>query len=180
MPWLLLIYFLGVICRKISWWILKVKFRSDMRMVAWVLVTDDMKSHFFSKPLEQSFSIAALLVFGAGYFFLVGSYLLHCRMFSGIPGIYPAAFPPLLSDIVTTKDVLIAQLCLTLCDTSDCSPPGSSVHGIPQARILEWAAISSSRQSSQPRNWTCVFLHCRRIPDPLSHQGSPQNVSRRC
>ena len=38
----------------------------------------------------------------------------------------------------------------------DCSPPGSSVHGIHQARILEWVAISFSRGSSQPRDWTRV------------------------
>ena len=37
--------------------------------------------------------------------------------------------------------VLVAQLCLTLCDPKDCTPPGSSVHGIVQARILEWIAI---------------------------------------
>ena len=42
-----------------------------------------------------------------------------------------------------------AQLCLTLCDPVDCSPPGSSVHGILQARILEWVAISFSRESSR-------------------------------
>ena len=41
----------------------------------------------------------------------------------------------------------VAQLYLTLCDLMDCSPPGSSVHGIFQARILEWVAISSSRGS---------------------------------
>ena len=40
------------------------------------------------------------------------------------------------------------QYCLTLCDTMDCSLPGSSVHGVLQARILEWVAISSSRESS--------------------------------
>ena len=40
------------------------------------------------------------------------------------------------------------QSCPTLCDLVDCSPPGSSVHGILQARILEWVAISSSRGSS--------------------------------
>ena len=40
------------------------------------------------------------------------------------------------------------QSCLTLCDPVDCSPPGSSVHGIHQARILEWVAISFSRGSS--------------------------------
>ena len=38
----------------------------------------------------------------------------------------------------------------------DCSPPGSSVHGILQARILEWAAIPFSRDSSPPRDWTWV------------------------
>ena len=42
------------------------------------------------------------------------------------------------------------------CDPMDCSKPGSSVHGILQARILEWVAISYSRGSSQPRGWTCV------------------------
>ena len=50
----------------------------------------------------------------------------------------------------------VAQSCLTLCDPMDCSPPGSSVHGILQARRLEWVAISSSRGSSQPWGWTSV------------------------
>ena len=48
------------------------------------------------------------------------------------------------------------QSCPTLWDTIDCSPPGSSVHGILQARILEWIAIPFSRGSSQPRDWTWV------------------------
>ena len=43
---------------------------------------------------------------------------------------------------------------LTLCDLMDCSPPGSSVHGVLQARLLEWVAISFSRGSSQPRDQT--------------------------
>ena len=46
------------------------------------------------------------------------------------------------------------QLYLTLCDPMDCSPPGSSVHGISQARILECVGISSSRGSSRPRDET--------------------------
>ena len=49
---------------------------------------------------------------------------------------------------------LVSQSCLTLCDPMDGSPPGSSVHGILQARILEWIAISFSRGSSQPRDRT--------------------------
>ena len=44
--------------------------------------------------------------------------------------------------------LLVAKSCLTLCDLMDCSPPGSSVGGISQARILEWVAISSSSGSS--------------------------------
>ena len=51
---------------------------------------------------------------------------------------------------------LITVLCLTLCDPMDCSPPGSSVHGMSQARILEWVAISSSRGSSQPMDQTRI------------------------
>ena len=42
----------------------------------------------------------------------------------------------------------VDQLCLTLCNPMDCSPPGSSIHGILQARILEWVAIPFSRASS--------------------------------
>ena len=50
----------------------------------------------------------------------------------------------------------MAQSCLTLCDPMDCSLSGSSVHGILQARILEWAAIPFSRGSSQSRDRTQV------------------------
>ena len=48
------------------------------------------------------------------------------------------------------------QSCPTLCDPLDCSLPGSSVHGIFQAIVLEWIALSFSRGSSQPRDWTQV------------------------
>ena len=48
-----------------------------------------------------------------------------------------------------------------LCDPMDCSLPGSSVHGILQARILEWVALLSSRGSSRPRNWTWIsYISC--------------------
>ena len=49
---------------------------------------------------------------------------------------------------------LVAKSCLTLCDPMDCSPPGSSVHGILQARVREWGAMPSSRGPSPPRDWT--------------------------
>ena len=63
----------------------------------------------------------------------------------------------------------IAKLCLTLCDPMDCSLPGFSVHGILQARRLEWVAMLSSRGSSRPRDQTCVScISCfrRQIPYP--------------
>jgi len=52
--------------------------------------------------------------------------------------------------------VLIAQLCLTLFDPRDCSLPGISVHGILQARILEWIAIPFSRGTSEHKDQTLV------------------------
>ena len=57
----------------------------------------------------------------------------------------------------------VAQSCPTLWDPTDCSLPGSSIHGIFQARILEWVAISFSRRSSGPRDWTrisCIVGRC--------------------
>ena len=50
----------------------------------------------------------------------------------------------------------VTQSCPTLCDPMDCSPPDSSVHGILQARIMEWVAMPSSRGSFQPRDWTHI------------------------
>ena len=56
-------------------------------------------------------------------------------------------------------------LCLTLCYPMDCSPPDSSVHGILQARVLDWVAMPSPRGSSWPRGWThphlLCLLHCQ-------------------
>ena len=62
--------------------------------------------------------------------------------------------------------IVCAQLLsyiLTVCNPMDCSPPRSSIHGISQARILEWDAISFSRGSSQPRDGTHVSSTGRRI-----------------
>ena len=61
--------------------------------------------------------------------------------------------------VYVSYECMLAQLlesCVTPCDPMDCSPPGSSIHRILQARILEWVAISFSRGSSWPRDWTWV------------------------
>ena len=71
--------------------------------------------------------------------------------------VWPSAITqPFCTSVASTSVQFnsVAQLCPTLCDPMDCSSPGSSVHWIFQARILEWVAIS--RGSSWPRNRTCV------------------------
>ena len=72
-----------------------------------------------------------------------------------------------------------AQLYPTLFHPMDCSLPDSSVHGIFQARILQWVAISSSRGSSLPWDGTpvsCISCNAGRFFLPLSHWGSPSGV----
>ena len=54
------------------------------------------------------------------------------------------------------SEVLVTQWCSTLCDLIDCSPPGSSLQGVLQARILEWVVIPFSKGSSQPRDQTRI------------------------
>ena len=77
--------------------------------------------------------------------------------------------------IILHVGVLITQLCLTLCDLMDCSLPVFPVHGILQARILEWVAISFSRISSQPRDRTQVSLIAGRcwkvVAEPQKYAG---------
>ena len=73
----------------------------------------------------------------------------------------------------------VTQSCPTLWDPNDCSPPGSSVHGLLQARILEWVAMSYSRGSSRPKDWThvsCICSHQRKIniiPHFIKEETSP-------
>ena len=78
----------------------------------------------------------------------------------------------MLEDVVRNQlidvppSLLDALSCPTLYDTMDCSPPGFSVRGVFQARILEWSAISFSRGSN------LGLLHCRQILYQLNHQGA--------
>ena len=69
--------------------------------------------------------------------------------------------------------VLVAQLCPTLCNIIDCSPPGSSVHGILQARVLEWVVISFSRGIFPTQGLDLGLPQCSQILYHLSHQGNP-------
>ena len=77
------------------------------------------------------------------------------------------------NNCLISKWMKVAQLCLTLGKPINCGPPGFCVHGILQARILEW--VPFTRASSQPRDWGLDLdhLHCRQILHHLSHEGSP-------
>ena len=103
-----------------------------------------------------------------------------------------ASQPVSLSSAVTppfccprAQQLSCAQL---FCDSTDCSPPGSSAHGIFQARVLGWVAISSSRGSSRPRCRTCVsciscigrrvLYHYRQLGSPLLPQRYFQKQTR--
>ena len=72
---------------------------------------------------------------------------------------------------IYTLPCLVTKLCPTLCDPMDCSPQGSSVHGISQERTLEWVAVSFSRGSSWPRDWA-MSPAWQVDSSPLSHWGS--------
>ena len=74
------------------------------------------------------------------------------------------------------KSVLITQSCQTLCDPMDCSPPGSSIHGILQSRILEWVATSFSRGIFLTRGLNLGLPHCGQTLYWLSPQ--PTNWKR--
>ena len=72
--------------------------------------------------------------------------------------------------------VVLSHFSPTLCDPTDCSPAGSSVLGILQARVLEWVAMPASRGSSLiqgSKQHLLQLLYCRQILYLLSHLGSP-------
>ena len=89
----------------------------------------------------------------------------------------PASFLPCPWSWTTLCACSVAQSCLALCDPMDCSPPGSSVHGILQARILQWVAMPSSRGSSPTQGSNLCLLNCRGILYLLRHLGSPLDNS---
>ena len=87
----------------------------------------------------------------------------RCDLWTHVHIIYWQNTSTLTSKTSSSIDSEVIQLCLTLCDPMDCSLLGSSVYGIFQVRVLEWVAISFSRGSSQPRDWTwvpCIVGRC--------------------
>ena len=91
------------------------------------------------------------------FFFLLFSSTINVTYFAFFfLSIFPICLFLFVSYITLKMKVLVAQLCSVVCNPMDCTPPGSSVHGILQARILEWIAIPFFRGFSWPRNQTQV------------------------
>ena len=84
------------------------------------------------------------------------------------------SFCPIIINAAAAK---LLQSCLTFCDLMDCGPPGSSVHGILQARIMEWLAVPSSRVPSRPWDQTRILglLHWQAGSLPLAPPGVVPN-----
>ena len=103
-------------------------------------------------------------------------------LFWATPSQLFSATPRLQAAVETILHTAQSLSRIRLCDAMDCSPPGSSVHGILQARIQEWVAISFSRELSLPRDRICVsYVFCigGGFFTNMSHQiRSDQSLSR--
>ena len=124
--------------------------------------------------LGISGNIIPILVLQSSFFFLMFSFITKVNV---LLNSFPAStFQPTTSLVWNSHSVLYKVLtawsCLTLCDPVDCSPPGFSLYEVLQLRILEWVAISFSRESSQPKDQTWVSciagrfftILCKSIP----------------
>ena len=108
---------------------------------------------FLNRISEQKFSFKIRLHIRIDTFELAGECITLITMIANMSW---GLFSTRLCVFVCVCVCTVAKSCLTFCDSMDCSLPGSSVHGIFQARILGWSVISSSRGSSQPRDRTHV------------------------
>ena len=98
--------------------------------------------------------------------------------FIWLPNEYQNSFIQVMYVGLCVLCVLVAQSYPTLCKAMDCSPPGSTIHGILQARMLEWVSFFQGIFLTQESN--PGLLHCRLILYCLSHQGSPYSGNNRC
>ena len=120
--------------------------------ICFCLEEDDVAPHFCCPPQKNKADACILLV----------NIILKVKFFFGI------------------WSRKVAQSCQTLCDPMDCSLPGSSVHGIFQARVLEWIAISFSRGSSWLRDWTQVSRIAGRRFTGWATKESESGISSKC
>ena len=99
--------------------------------------------HWVGGAIQPSSSLPSISPLAFDLSQYQGLFLMSCLFASG-------------DQSIGKKESQVTQSCLTLCEPIDCRLPDFSIHGIFQARILEWVAISFSRGSSQPRDQTQV------------------------
>ena len=171
----------------VFWWNYPRKLLRSVLVVAWAHVgINSLKAHLclqgFCKAISQRISEtshhldrvrwdcleSSVEGLGRVHTHFVGTYALNS------PSTWGSKYLP--ADSLLTPILLLFLFsrwsCLTLCDPVDCSPPGFSVHGTSQARILEWVAMPSSRESSPPRD-QIHFLHWQVESLPWSHREKP-------
>ena len=114
-----------------------------------------------------------LCPFLSSFFFksLINQLFCPCSYIYSPPD-YTSYLPNWMTDLLLLP---FSQSCLILCDPMDSGLPGSAIHGIFQARILEWAVISFSRGSSQPRNWAGVSGNAGRFFTDWATREAPLN-----
>ena len=131
----------------------KINMKGIISVVQTLASAHTQKSSILFLNFSMSLFWQSAAIFWLHFFFSKSSYMswLLPYLFGTVPQSFPRGcllgYGPWCEHACS-----VAKLCLTLCDAMDRSPPGSSVHGILQARILEWVAMPSSSGSSQPRD----------------------------
>ena len=128
-----------------------------MSLPPWNFLPPPTPSH--PSRLSREIGLSSLIIqqIPTSYYFTYGKVYVSVLLSQFIPPApSPTMSPSLFSMFASLLEVSVAQSCLTLCNPLDYNLQGSSVHGIFQARILEWIAIPFSRGSSRPRDWTSM------------------------
>ena len=122
--------------------------------------------------------LAWIILSGMGVVLSIVGYLAFSPASAHGRPVSPCTHPSARCMCVHAKSL---QLCLTFCNPLDCSPPGSSAHGILQARILEWVAMPSSKGSFWPKDRTRVscLLHWQAGSLPLAPSGKASTMTKR-
>ena len=129
--------------------------KEDIKTRVVIIATQSKRS----LQVPELFNVLYTYVLSLSLWFLFFTYL---RPFSLYFNICVLGILLMTKNTPAIFSCLVTKLCLIL-QSHDCSPPGSSVHGISQARILEWVAISCSRLSFWPRNQACFPCIVRQI-----------------
>ena len=149
---------------------------TDGEICLWAVAKANICSLVVLKvKFNSSFQVS--LNFHEWYFFVD----ILCFVFPVLQDLFLVAKYSVCVCVCVCVCVKLFQSCPNLCNHMDWSLPGSSVHGILQARIMEWVSMPSSRGSFEPRDWTCIsYIFCigRRVLYHYYYLGSPSSMLR--